>query len=115
MVAEVRGRLHHASRVAGWADPTAFAGIGDEVVMPAVIAPGSGKAMRKDAAFQILAESLADIRPWGVMVALAVELASTGEFMPGLEVLGNGLVEQRPLGVARVVEFGFCTRWPTRV
>ena len=30
----------------------------------------------------------------------------TGQLQPGLEVLGNGLVQQRALGVARVVEFG---------
>ena len=33
-------------------------------------------------------------------------LAFTGECMPGLEVFGNGLVEQRALGVAHLVEFG---------
>ena len=46
------------------------------------------------------------------MVALAVVLACTGQLKPGLEVFGNGLVEQSPFGVAGVVEFGFCTRCP---
>jgi hypothetical protein len=51
-----------------------------------------------------------------VVIALPVELACTDEFMPGLEVLGNGLVEQRALRVARVVELGFGTRCgPARV
>ena len=35
--------------------------------------------------------------------------------VPGLKMLGYGLVEQRAFGVARVVELGFGTRWPTRV
>ena len=38
--------------------------------------------------------------------ALSVKLAGTGQLKPGLEVLGYGLVEQRALGAARVVEFG---------
>jgi hypothetical protein len=38
------------------------------------------------------------------MVALAVELACTGQLMPSLEVFCYGLVEQRALGVARVEE-----------
>jgi hypothetical protein len=62
--------------------------------------------MRKDAAFEVFAKGLTDIRLWGVVVVLAVELAGTGERMPGLEVVGNGFVEQRALRVARVVEFG---------
>ena len=71
--------------------------------------------MGKDAAFQIFAKGLTHEGPGGVVVALPVELAGTGEFMPGLKVLGNGLVQQRTLGVARVVEFGFGERWPARV
>jgi len=65
--------------------------------------------MSKDAARQILAESLADIRLWVVVVALAVELTGAGEVMPSLEMLGNGLVQQRTFGVARVVELGLGT------
>jgi hypothetical protein len=60
--------------------------------------------MGEDAAFEVFAKGLADIGPGAVVVALAVELAGTGKFMPGLEVLGYGLVQQSPLGVARVVE-----------
>jgi hypothetical protein len=67
--------------------------------MSAVIAPCSGKAMGKDAAFQILAKGLADIGLGGVVVALAVELAVTGQLKPGLDVFGDGLVRQSPLGV----------------
>jgi hypothetical protein len=46
-----------------------------------------------------------------VVVALAVELTGTGEFMPGLKVLGNGLVQQRTLWVARVVEQDTLNLW----
>ncbi|WP_413882004.1 hypothetical protein [Candidatus Aalborgicola defluviihabitans] len=81
--------------------------------MPAVITPRPGKAMRKDAALQILAKGLADIGLGRVVVALAVKLTGTGQLKPGLKMLGYGLVKQRALGVARVVELGFGTRWPT--
>ena len=63
--------------------------------------------MGKDAAFQIFAKGLADVGLGGVVVTLAVELAGAGQLKPGLEVLGYGLVQQRALGVARVVELGF--------
>lgn len=112
MIAEVCRRLHHAPRVARGAHAAAFAGIGHEVVMPAVITPGPGKAMGKDAALQIVAKDLADIGLGCVVVALAIELTCAGEFMPGLKVFCNRLVEQRALRVARVVEFGLCIRWP---
>jgi hypothetical protein len=113
VVAEVRRRLHHAPGVARGAHAPAFAGIGHEVVVPAVITPRPGKAMGEDAAFQIFAKGLADIGPGAVVVALAVELAGTGKFMPSLEVLGDGLVQQGPLGVVPVVELWLCTRLPT--
>jgi hypothetical protein len=104
VVAKVCRRLHHAPRVARGAHATAFARIGHEVVVPAVITPRPGKTVGKDAAFQVFAKRLADIGLGGVVVALAVELACAGEFMPGLEVFGYGLVEQSALGVARVIQ-----------
>ncbi len=54
MIAEVCRRLHHAPGVARGADAAALAGIGHKVVVPAVIAPGPGKAMSEDAAFEVL-------------------------------------------------------------
>jgi hypothetical protein len=69
----------------------------------------------KDAALQIFAKRLANICLGGAVVPLPVELAGTGEFMPGLEVFGNRLVEKGALRVARVVELGFGARWPTRM
>ena len=76
------------------------------LTLPAVITPRPGKAVGKNAALQILAKGLANKRFGRVVVALAVELACAGQRMPGLEVLGNRLVEQGSLRVARVVEFG---------
>ena len=78
--------------------------------MPAVITPRPAKAVGEDAAFQILAKGLADVGLGAVVVALAVELAGTGQPKLGLEVFGNGAVKQGSLGVARVVELGLCTR-----
>jgi hypothetical protein len=62
-------------------------------IFPAVITPGSGKALGKDAAFEVFAKSLAHMLRGDVVVALAC----AGEFMPGLEVFGDGLVEQLAL------------------
>ena len=107
VIRQVRRRLHHAPGIARGAHASAFAGIGDEVVVPAVVTPRPGKAVGEDAALQILAKGLGDIRLWGVVVTLAIELACAGKFMPSLEVLGNRLVDQSAFGVARVVEFGF--------
>jgi hypothetical protein len=55
--------------------------------------------MRKDAAFEVFAKGLADVGFWCVVVALAVELAGTGQFEPRLEVFGDGAVQQRVLGL----------------
>ena len=41
-----------------------------------------------------------------MVVALAVKLARAGQITPGVVVLGHRLVEQRALGVARVVALG---------
>ena len=95
MIGKVRRCLHHAPCVARGADTPALAGEGDKVVVPAVITPGSGKAVGKDAAFQVFAKSLADERLGGKVVALAVELARAGQLKPGLEVLGYRLEQQR--------------------
>ena len=75
---EVCSRLHHAPGIAREADATAFAGIGHEVFVSTIVTPRPGKVLGKDAAFQIFAKGLADIRLWGVVVALAVELAGAG-------------------------------------
>ena len=47
--------------------------------MPAVVTPCPGKAVRKDAAFQIFAKGLAHKGLWRVVVSLAVKLARAGQ------------------------------------
>ena len=106
VVCEMRRRLHHASRVARGAYASAFAGEGHEVVVRAVGAAGAGKAVGENAALQILGKRLAHVSPWRAVIALPIELACTGKVCPSLVVLGYRLVQQRALGMARVVEFG---------
>ena len=79
--------------------------------MPAGITPRPGKAVRKDAAFEVFAKGLPDIRFWCVVVALALKLACAGQLKLGLEVLGDCLVQQRTLWVARVVEQDTLNLW----
>jgi hypothetical protein len=78
--------------------------------VPAIITSCASKAVRKDAALQVFAKRLADIGLGAVVVALPIELACTDQLKPALIVLGNGLVEQRALRVAWVLEFGFARR-----
>ena len=103
----MRRRLHHATGVARGADATALAGIGHKIVVPTVVTAGAREAVGKDAAFQVFAKGLAHKGARCVVVALAVELACAGQRMPSLEVLGYCAVQQRSLGVTRVVELGF--------
>lgn len=105
MIRQVCRRLHHASNVARGAHAPAPAGEGDEVVVPAVLTSSAGKAVGKDTGLQIFAKRLADKGLWGVVVALAVELAGIGQIKPGLKMLGYRLVQQqRAFGVARFVK-----------
>ena len=79
---------------------------GHEVVVSTVAAAGAGKAVGKDAAFEVFAKRLAHIWFGGAVIALSVELACTGELKPCFVVLGYRLVQQRALRMARVIEFG---------
>ncbi|MCW2314302.1 hypothetical protein M2244_004067 [Rhodoferax antarcticus] len=106
MIAQVRCGLGHSARVARGADCAAFAGEGDKVVVTTVIATHPRKAVSKDAALQVFAQSFLYVRSRSVVVALAVELSGAGELKPSLKVLGNRAVQQGALGVAGVVGFG---------
>ncbi len=64
------------------------------------------EAVGEDAVFQVFAKGLAHKGARCVVVALAVERACAGQRMPSLEVLGYCAVQQRSLGVTRVVELG---------
>jgi hypothetical protein len=73
-------------------DASINAGIGNELVVSAVITPRPGKAVDKDAALQTLARCLAVITLWRVVVALAAELACSGKFMASRKMPWFGLV-----------------------
>jgi len=75
-------------------------------VVPAVIAANPGKAVGKDAAFEVFAKRLLYVDRRGVVIALAVELAGASQLQPGLEVLGYRLVQQGAFWMAGVVGFG---------
>ena len=62
VIGKMRCRLDHAPRVAGGAHATAFAGKGDQEVVFALVTVGSGKAVGKNAAFEIAAKCLLDMR-----------------------------------------------------
>ena len=106
MIRQVCRRPYHAPGIARGADITILAGKGDKVVVAAIIATGTSKAVGEDAAFGVFAQRLAHKGLWRLVVILSVELACAGKFMPSLETVGNGLVKQRALRMARVVESG---------
>jgi hypothetical protein len=60
----------------------------------------------EDAAFEVLDKHFAHIGLGAVVVALVGKLACAGQRKPSLIVLGHGLVPQRALRVALVVELG---------
>ena len=72
--------------------------MGHQVVVTTTVTPRPGKAVRKNAAFQIFAKGLVDLGLGGVVVALSARLTCTGQLKPGLEVFGYGLVHQSALG-----------------
>ena len=63
--------------------------------MAAVATTHTGKAVGKDAAFQLLAKRLEHIGLWRVIVALPIELACTCQLKPGLKVLGYRFTTRR--------------------
>ena len=89
LVHQMRRRLHRAPRVARGAVITAFGGIGDEVVMPAVITGGPGKTVGRDAAFEVFTKRLAYKALGRVVVALPIKLACTYQLMPCFKKFDN--------------------------
>lgn len=67
MACQMRRRLHHAADVARGAYAPAFAGEGREVVVRAVSAAGAGKAVVKDATFEVFAKCLEHIGLGGAL------------------------------------------------
>jgi hypothetical protein len=74
------------------------------MVVPEVATAGKGRAVGKDAEFQVFGKRFAYIGLGAAVVPLAVELPRAGQLKPGLAVLGYRLAEQLALGVARIVE-----------
>lgn len=70
MVIQVGSGLGHATGVTRLADATAPAGEGDPVVVRTVVTPGAGKAVGKDAAFQLFAQCNLNVSGRGVVVVL---------------------------------------------
>ena len=106
MVHQVRRRLGHAPRAARGAHPAPLAGEGDQIVVRAALTPHPRKTVGKDAALQVFAKRLFDIGRWCVVLPLFIELPGARQRKPGLQMSGNGAVQHRALGVARVVELG---------
>jgi len=61
------------------------------VVVPTVTTAGAGKAVHKDAAFQIFAKRLAHAGARRMVVALAAEPAGAGQVKPDLKILASSL------------------------
>ncbi len=97
MVSEVRCRFDHPPRGAGRTDATPFAGVGDDKVVTAVRAAGTGETVGKDAAFEVTAEFA-----FGQCRGMAAT-AAVVQRQPGGEVRLDDAVENRTFGLAPVV------------
>lgn len=73
--------------------------------MPAVSTAGAGETVCEDAAIQVVAEGLFHVSRGCVQVALPIELTGTGQRQPpGLEMRGDGTVQQGLLRVTALIE-----------
>jgi hypothetical protein len=111
VIGEMGGKLGHAPRVAGWADPSALAREWDQALVAAVLAAGSGKPVCEDAAAQIGSEVLLN-PPWNT-VAEGIGFRRPGE--EGLEMMLDDRIERRGLRSSRAIRGrDGRTRWPGR-
>jgi hypothetical protein len=99
VIGEMRGRRHHAPRVARWAHASAFARERDQEVVPALSAASAGEAMGEDAAVEIAAELPLHMLRHRPLVIVAV--AALGE--PGLEVFLDAAIEHALARTARPI------------
>ena len=98
MIGQMCGSLDHAPGGAGRADSPAFAGVGDQEIVPAVGAAGAGKTVGEDAAFEVAAEfPLGDC---GCARPVAILLKR----QPGRQVCLHGAIEQRAFGLAATLD-----------
>ena len=105
MVSEVRCRFDHPPRGAGRTDATPFAGVGDDKVVTAVRAAGSGETVGEDAAFEVAAEFA-----FGQCRGMAAT-AAVVQRQPGGEVRLDDAIENRTFGLAPVVNGRRTTRF----
>ncbi len=95
-------RLGHAPDAARGTHTTALAGERHEEVVAAIVTVDAGKAVSKNAAFEVFAKGLLDLHSRGRVVTLAVELTGTGQLQPGLKVISDCAAQQGLLGVPGV-------------
>ena len=105
MVSEVRCRFDHPPRGAGRTDAAPFTGIGDDEVVTAVRAAGSGETVGQGAAFEVTAEFV-----FGQYRGMAAT-AAVVQRQPGGEVRLDDAVENRAFGLAPVVNGGRAARF----
>ncbi len=96
------GDLHHAAGVAGWADPAALAGKGDQTLGAAVSAAGAGEPVGQNAAAQIGAEVV--LSPPGD--GIPAEIGAGGQGEEALEMMLDDRVQRGGGGVAATVDNG---------
>jgi len=98
MVGQMRGGLHHAAGGAGRTDAPAFAGVGDQEIVPAVGAARPRKTVSEDAALEVAAEFSLGYRRSDSPGAVILKR------QPGRQVRLHGAIEQRALGLATAVD-----------
>jgi len=98
MVSQMRGGLHHTAGGAGGADAPALAGVGNEEVVPARSAAGTGEAVGEDAAVEVVAQF--PLGGCGRARSGAIILKRQPSGKMGL----HRATEQRALGLATAVD-----------
>ena len=99
VIGEMRRGRHHAPGIARWTHAPALAREGDQEVVPTLPAPGPGKAVCEDSAFQVMAElPLHTFRHRPLVIVI---VAALGE--PGLEVLLDAAIEHALARTARPI------------
>jgi len=98
MVGQMRCGLHHAAGGAGGAHAATLAGVGDQEVVPARSAAGTGETVGEDAAVEVAAQfplgGCRRARPGAIIL----------KRQPGGKMGLHRAIEQRALGPATTVD-----------
>jgi hypothetical protein len=97
----MRRRIRHTSCYVIGAKALSFEGKCLNVFMLTVVRNCIGKSVGQDSALQKFSERLVNTKLGGMLVALAVELASAYQLKPGLKGLCYSLINQSKLGTSR--------------